>query len=84
MRRDYPPPDNPCIYQAVPEPESGPVVPLFPQPPDSSGHNSQKCGIRAGIIRQSPAGMGEVVFSNVTQVEEEEYTIPAKGDSDRR
>jgi len=49
------------------ETSEDPVVPLFPQPPDSRGHNSQKRGIRAGIIRCSRAGIWEVIFSDVTE-----------------
>jgi hypothetical protein len=51
------------------EPAAGPVVPLFPQPPVFGGHNSRKRGIRTGIIEKSPAGMGEVIFGEVTSVE---------------
>jgi len=47
-------------------PVPNPVVPLFPLPPESRGHNPRKPRNRAGIIAGSPAGTGEVVFSNVT------------------
>jgi len=63
--REYPPPENPCISPAAPEPESGPVVPLFPRPPNSSVHNSQKRGIRDGIMGRSPMGIEKIVFSDV-------------------
>jgi hypothetical protein len=38
-------------------------------PPDPRGNDSQKRGIRAGIIGQSPAGIDEVMFSDVIWAE---------------
>ena len=57
------------------ETSEDPVVPLFPQFPDSRGHNSQKRGIRAGIIWQSPGGMEEVVFSDVPGPEKQRHMV---------
>ncbi len=48
--RDYcrrgwlPRPETPCGNSGTSGPATGPVIPLFPQPPDFRGHNSQKCG----------------------------------------
>jgi hypothetical protein len=38
-------------------------------PPDARGNNSEKRGIRAGIIERSPAGIDAVTFSDVTEAE---------------
>jgi hypothetical protein len=59
-------PKNPSGNSGTTEPSAGPVVPRFPPPPDSRGNKTRKHGNRAGIIGRSPAGMGEVIFSNVT------------------
>ena len=38
---------NPFRKSGTSDPAPSPVVPLFPQPPDMRGHNSEKRGIRA-------------------------------------
>jgi hypothetical protein len=84
------PPENPCRNSGTTGPAEGPVVPLFPQPPFFRGHNSANVGNRAGIIPCSMAGMGEVIFSNVTVIAQwrgcglgrdwntEKFTYPVK------
>jgi len=42
--RDSRPSEYLCGNSGTPEPEKGPVVPLFPLPPDFRGHNPEKCG----------------------------------------
>jgi hypothetical protein len=56
---------NPCGSSGTSEPAASPVVPLFPRPPEFRGHNFRKMRNRAGIIKRSPAGTDEVIFSNV-------------------
>jgi len=38
-------------------------------PPEARGNNSEKRGIRAGIIERFPSGMDAVTFSDVTAAE---------------
>jgi hypothetical protein len=60
---------NPCGNSGTSKPAAGPAVPLFPRPSNFRGHNLGKMRNRAGIIRQSPAGTDEVVYSNVMEAE---------------
>jgi len=61
--------ENPDILIHTTEPHAGPVVPVFPQPPDFRGHNPGKHRNRAGMNGSSPAGTSEVAFSDVTGAE---------------
>ena len=65
---DFPRRKNTLGKTGTTEPVKYPVVPLFPHPPKTRGHNSQKHRNRAGIIDGSPAGMREVIFSDVTGI----------------
>lgn len=65
--------NSPCQISPVgktgtSEPVKCLVVPLFPHPPKTRGHNSEKHRNRAGIIDGSPAGMKEVIFSDVAGI----------------
>lgn len=61
------------VTPVSPRPGTGPVkrpvVPRFPHPPFLGGNVSRKRGIRAGTGGDSPAGIGEVMFSDVTGAE---------------
>ena len=62
-------PKNPCENSGASEPATSPVVPQFPLHRNFRGNDSEKRGIRAGKFQGSPAGIGEVTFSDVTAAE---------------